>query len=322
MGKVLALLRSPVTRWVFLAIAVALAVYAVAASWDELVDATARLSLWTLTAAALLSIGYVWCTYEAWRRILRDLGSPLGVSRALPIFGVSQLGKYVPGGVWNVVAAAELGHDAKVPRRRSVAAMAVAVVMSVVTGVIVGLLAVPVLATSSSSAWSWLVWLSPLCLVVLLPSVLNRLVGRALSLMRRPPLEHPLSWGGVSVAAAWSLAGWLLAGLQVWIVAAGLGMDVTTRTAALAVGGYALAWVVGFLAVVVPAGGGVREAILVMVLAGALDGGAVLLTVLVSRVLLTVVDLGTAGVGALWIRRRRSSTAAARDDDVLDVSES
>jgi uncharacterized membrane protein YbhN (UPF0104 family) len=81
-------------------------------------------------------------------------------------------------------------------------------------------------------------------------------------------------------------------------------MPPTARGLALAVGGYALAWVVGFLVVVVPAGAGARELVLVAVLAGTLPHAAVLLVVLVSRVLVTLVDLLFAGLGMLVVRRR------------------
>jgi uncharacterized membrane protein YbhN (UPF0104 family) len=75
-------------------------------------------------------------------------------------------------------------------------------------------------------------------------------------------------------------------------------MPATGRTFALAVGGYALAWVVGFLVVVAPAGLGAREVVLAAVLAGQLDRGSVIAVVLLSRIATTVVDVA-AGLGGL-----------------------
>jgi uncharacterized membrane protein YbhN (UPF0104 family) len=73
---------------------------------------------------------------------------------------------------------------------------------------------------------------------------------------------------------------------------------------------------VGFVVVVVPAGAGAREAALLLALGGSLAHGSVLLTVLVSRVLTTVVDLVLAGAGLVALRRhRRAHTAADRGSD-------
>lgn len=301
-GRLLGLARSTAVRWAFLAVAVALAVYAVWASWDELTDALHRLSVGTLALAGVASLVYVALTMQSWRRVLIDLGSRLPLASAAALFGVSQIGKYVPGGVWNVVAAAELGADHRIPRRRSVAAMAVAVLVSLVSGVVVGCVALALGPGDARERWGWVLWLTPVLLVLLVPAVLNRLVGVGLRLARRDPLDDPLTPRGLGAAVAWSLAAWVVAGLQVWLLATALGMDRTPRTFALALGGYALAWVVGFVVVFVPAGAGAREAVLLAVLSGSLGHGAVLAVVLVSRVLLTVVDLVAAGFGLLVAR--------------------
>ncbi|MEG3614335.1 class I SAM-dependent methyltransferase [Isoptericola haloaureus] len=301
-ARLLAVLRSPWVRWGFLVLALALAVYAVVAVREDLAEAAEALSAGRLALAAVLAVLFVGCTWLSWRAVLTDLGSRLGPRAAVAVFGISQLGKYVPGGVWNVVAAAEVGADHGVPRRRTMTATAVATGVGVVSGAVVGLVALPFVALESLQSWSWVLWLLPAVVVLLLPPVLNRLLAAALRWARRPALEHPLSWRGLGAAAGWAVAGWLLAGLQVWLLATGLGMASDVRTLALAVGGYALAWTVGFLVVVVPAGAGARELVLLAVLTGALPHAEVLLVVLVSRVLITLADLLFAGIGALCRR--------------------
>ncbi|PUB20131.1 hypothetical protein C8K30_11814 [Promicromonospora sp. AC04] len=298
----LAVLRSPWVRWGFLAIALALAVWYVLVNREPLLRAAAELSVTEVALVVVLGAVYVWCTLLAWRAVLADLGSPLSLRSAVAVFGISQLGKYVPGGVWNVVAAAEVGAGHRVPRSRSAASMLVAVAVSVASGAAVGAVALPFVSAGALGAWSWVVWVAPAVVVVLAPPVLNRLIGLAVRLARRGALEHPMTWGGLGRAAAWSVAGWLVAGLQLWVLCTGLGLPLTPRTFALATGGWALAWTAGFLFVVAPAGAGVREVVLAAVLAGALPGPAAGLAVIVSRVVLTLVDLGFAGAGLLLAR--------------------
>ncbi len=298
-SRAVAVLRSPVVRWAFLVVAVVAAVAVVVSSWDELVDASRRLPGEALAGAAVAAFAYVGCTFLAWRALLADLGSPLGLRPALRVFGVSQLGKYVPGGVWNVVAAAEIGADHKVPRARSLAAMALAVLVGAVSGTVVATVALPIAGAGDLGGWGWLAWVAPLLLVLLVPGVLGRLVGLGLRVLGRPPLERPLTWTGLGIAVGWSVASWLLAGLHVWLLAVGLGLDATARTFLLLTGGYALAWVAGFVVVLVPAGAGVREVVLAALLAGSLDQPSVVLLVLLARLLVTAVDLLYAALGML-----------------------
>ena len=302
----LAVLRSPWVRWGFLAIALTLAVWYVLGNRAALARAAADLSVGDVGLVVLLGGLYVWCTLLAWRAVLADLGSALSLRRAVAVFGISQLGKYVPGGVWNVVAAAEVGAGHGVPRSRSAVSMLVAVAVSVASGAAVGAAALPFVAVDALGAWSWVVWVSPVVVVVLAPPVLNRLIGLAVRVAGRGALEHPMTWSGLGRAAAWSVAGWLVAGLQLWVLCTGLGLPLTVRTFALVTGGWALAWTAGFLFVVAPAGAGVREVVLAAVLAGALSAPAAALAVLVSRVALTVIDLAFAGLGLLLARGPRS----------------
>ena len=308
-GRVLALLRSRAVRVGFLVVAIVAAGLAIGGQWDQIVEALRGAQGWTIPAALAASAAYLAATFASWRAVMRMLGARLGVADAFGLFFVSQLGKYVPGGVWNVVAAGELGADLRVPRRTSVSAMMVALLISVVSGLVVA--APALLLSSGATAYAWAWALVPLLAALLIPPVLDRLLGVAMKLLRREPIEHDLSWRGVLVAVIWSLCGWLLAGLQVWILAVGLGAGPGLTTIGLSVGGYALAWVVGFLFLVAPAGVGAREVVLIAVLGGVAGSATVLAVALLSRVLLTVADVFASLTGLRVARRRARLHGAA-----------
>lgn len=301
-----ALLRVMRSRWVragFLVAALAAAVVAVWVRWADVRDALGTLAVAPLVASVVVVPGYLYATMRAWRAVLADLGSPLSERDAVAVFFVGQLGKYLPGSVWNVLATAELGADRQVPRRRSVAAMAVAILLSVASGLALGLGGALVAPRPSGSAPAWALLALPVLVVLVLPPVTNRLAALALRLAGRPPLEHALTARGTGTALAWTVLGWLVAGLHVWLLGLAAGMAPTVTSLVVCTAGYALAWSLGLLAVPVPAGAGVREVVLVAMLAGQLDRGAVLVVVLVSRVVLTLADLGAATVVGLVSRQ-------------------
>lgn len=304
MNRLVAALRSPVVKWAFLAIALGLGVWAVVSERSEIADALSRLSWQHVVIAAVTAVAYVWCTMLSWRQVLADLGSPLPWRASVELFGVSQIGKYIPGGVWNIVAAAEIGTAHRIPRRRSVTAMAITVLVSLVSGLAIGAVAFALSPSEDLKRWWWLVLLTPPLVIALAPPAMNRLIAFVLRVVRRPALEHPLTLRGLGGATAWAVVAWLLAGVHVDALASGIGARADARTLALAVTGYALAWVAGYVFIFAPAGVGAREVVLGATLAGAgMTTGAVLAVVLLSRFLLTGVDLLLAGIG-LAIRRR------------------
>ena len=85
--------------------------------------------------------------------------------------------------------------------------------------------------------------------------------------MRREPLEHELSGQAILLTVLLFIGSWLAFGLQTWILARSVGgPDGAGSLTVAAVCGYALAATIGQLAVIAPAGVGVRDSLLVVLL--------------------------------------------------------
>jgi uncharacterized membrane protein YbhN (UPF0104 family) len=307
MSKVAAALRSVWVRGAFVLFAVVAASVTVAGQWDAIVPAVRSMPIGVVGAALLAGLIYLPLTMLAWRAILSDLGTSLRFRDAFGVFFASQLGKYVPGGVWNLIAASELGADRKIPRRRSLSAMVVTLLVSIVSGLAVAAPAVAMSAGGADRRYLAVWALLPLSLALLTPPVLNRLLTLAMRVARREPLEHPLTARGTLAAVAWSVSAWLVVGAQVWALGLGLGMKPGIESYVLSAGAYALAWIVVFVVVVVPAGLGARELVLAALLSGKVDDDAVIVIVLLTRIVQTLVDLSLGAVGLALTRRRTGS---------------
>ncbi len=68
-------------------------------------------------------------------------------------------------------------------------------------------------------------------------------------------------------------------------------------------GAFAAAWVVGLIAIYAPGGLGVREAMLVAILRSRIGSADAVLVAVASRAVFTLVDLSTAGVAFVVLRR-------------------
>lgn len=272
-----------------------------------------RLSLPTLFGGLVLAEASIMLSMLSWRRLLRDLGSSLPLSASCRVFFVGQLGKYLPGSVWPVLAQMELARDHAVPRARAAVAALVAIGVGVI-GALVDAGALLPFAVSRTS-WRVLVVLGLVAsLVVASPPVLNRLITLGLRLLRRPPLTEPLSGRGLAESVAVAALSWLLQGLAVYVLAVPLLTPGGSHAhlLVLTVGSYAIASALGVLVIIAPAGIGVREPVLLAAITSELTTANALVVALVIRLLVTVADLGTGAVLALLpvLHRSRATTAA------------
>lgn len=306
----LAVLRSPVVRVGFLvAVLVAVGV-ALVADGRAVLDAASRISVLALLGSGLCVTLQLLVAAMAWRAVLADGGWRLDVRATVRVFLVGQLGKYLPGGVWNVVTQAELAADRGVPRLWTVSASAVSLGISVAVG---GILAVPaLLALSLPGVPVAAVAVVPLGLVAFHPRLLNPLLAFGARLLRRPA-PRPLSTRGVAAALGWTLLSWLLLAGHLLVLLVGIGAPLDATTLLVAGCGYALAWVVGFLVLFAPAGAGAREVTLVAVLLAVVPRPEALVVALASRLVLTVADVVAAGLALVAGRGRRSQAAPATD---------
>jgi uncharacterized membrane protein YbhN (UPF0104 family) len=138
-------------------------------------------------------------------------------------------------------------------------------------------------------------------------------------LARRPAPAVELD--GRTIVRAATLAGlaWVALGAHVSVLAAALGATGPSAIAAT-IGGFALAFVLGILVVVAPAGLGVREAVLALCLGSVLPADDAVAVAIASRLLVTVVDGILAGVALLAARhghRRPADHAQAVSQPVL-----
>jgi len=297
-------------RGVLVLAAAVLGIVALSGRWSQVRAGLHRMSLVSVLLAALAVLAGLFATQLSWRALLADLGSPLPVRPALRVFFLGQLGKYLPGSVWSFAAQAELGRDFEVPVRRSAAVGVLAVAFSLASGLLVAAVTLPLLSRSSAAHYWPALALVPLAVAGLHPRVLNAVLTRVLRWVRRPALEHPLTLAGVIRCVVWAVLAWVAFGLQIVALAHALGAH-GGRLWPLAIGGFALAWSVGFLVLFVPAGVGVREAALTAALAPVLPAGEALVVALVSRLLMTGGDLVWAVLaGALTPRRSRPAPEA------------
>lgn len=282
-------------RWAWL-VAVAIALVLVLRRHGADVARAARsISAPVLGLALLATTAGVAASAMVWRALLTGLGHRLPLRAGGRVFFLGQIGKYVPGSVWPVLAQMELGRDYGVPAAVSAAAFALFMVVHLLSAVVVAALALP--AAGLVEGW-WALVAVPAVLLLLPPPL--RLGLRAGGRLLRRPMPPLPPAGALTGAVGWAVTMWACYGVHLWLLARDAG---ATVDAAAAAGVFALAWSAGFVFVVAPAGAGAREAVLLALLGGAAPAGVLLAVALLSRLLGTVADALWAALALLLPKR-------------------
>jgi glycosyltransferase 2 family protein len=286
--------RSRVLRTALgLAAAVAVAVAFVSTLDDA--EAVGFPSAWRLAVAVAATLVALVVAGAAWWRLL---GSVTFV-RLLPGFLTAQLARYLPGSVWQGVSQVLDAERLGVRRSRASTAFLLQLGTQAVAATVVGLLAL--LAGPQLPGWFLaIVVLAPICAVPTLHRAwMQRLSGWAARRSRRfagMDLTLPAQ-REILLATALGVVNLVLVGVAFGLL---LAPATSLRAIAVAAGVFALAWVAGFLVVPLPAGLGVREAVLVAGLAHAYPAAVLLGAAVVLRLLMIAGEAGLALLARSW----------------------
>jgi hypothetical protein len=254
--------------------------------------------LWMATSLGMLGGAYL-ASAVLWGRMVRELGGPsLGARKATAIYMTANLGRYIPGKIWQLVGLAVLARDASVPASLAAGAAVLGQVTALAGASLVGsvaLLSAPVgPGAVLAGAWTLLV-----LLVAGVPSIFNRVLGLAARLAGTdaPLQQAPDPLFGVRWVLLYAL-NWVLYAAAFWALARSFSLPGELVSVGSS---FAAAYVLGYLALFAPAGIGVREGFLVAFLDPIVGTRAVGLAV-VARLWTTAVELVTAGAAGSWAR--------------------
>lgn len=283
--------------------------------WDSISETVGEGDPLMLVASLVAGLAAMTWIGLQWGRALRLSGLPLSVRlrpvRFLPWYFVGQLGKYVPGGLWPVLGRSELAVRGGVVR--SVAYPSVAIsLLTTYLGALVLVAAVAPFAVARGAGASrlWVLLLLPTGAVCLHPAVLDRMVRLAERVLARGAGFVAPTWGSTVGLIVRHVPAWIGISAATWLVAEALLPDPPILAIFLAT---PLSWFVGFVAIPVPGGVGVREATFVGVLAGSLGSADAAAVALASRLVFVAVDLLGAGGSTVLARLVPSRTGLPED---------
>jgi uncharacterized membrane protein YbhN (UPF0104 family) len=232
-----------------------------------------------LAGATVLGVVAVIGSSFIWLFILRRLGSPVRW-RSAAIYLQAQLGKYVPGGVWQYAGRGAMARGYGLPVRVVARSLPIELTATVCAGAAFACLAVGWWGAIAAAA------------------AITTAAGAGTYLDDRRTATRVVAQTIPLYAATWPLIG-----VSFWMTARAF-LHVKPGDIALYTGAFAAAWIVGLIAIYAPGGIGVREAVLVAILGPRIGSADALVIAAASRIVFTLADLIPAALSLPLLRRQ------------------
>jgi len=220
-----------------------------------------------MTATGMFAIFLLTFRVLVWRKILAGFGHNLPVAPATRIWSTSELARYLPIPVLQVVGRIYLlrpyGVSSAICSVSQLLELAVFLLANLIVAVVC--LGIYGFKHMEGSAWWWLVTaviLLPLLLTLLHTRVFYGITNGVLSRMGKPGIVQRVRRAALPGFLAWNIFGLLWQTLALYVLMReplSLKIDWLWALA----GAYCLAWCAGFLAFWAPAGLGIRELVFI-----------------------------------------------------------
>ncbi|CAN5259729.1 lysylphosphatidylglycerol synthase transmembrane domain-containing protein [soil metagenome] len=291
----------PLLTAIFIAGAAAFLAWTAARNWADVQRFEWNVRPLLLAASVVAHVAVLaWGVY-VWGRVLRRFGFDApAYPTLLRIWFGSALARYVPGAIWQFVAAAQLARGAGLAPALLLTSMLVHVGFSLLAA------AATAAFTLSHPAMEAFGNLGPMAVLVVAvvsihPAVIGGMVRIVARVSRRSTLAWQGSWmDGVELFAL-SLLSWALYG-GAFVLFASSVVSLPGGMALPLTGVNALSFLAGYLVVFAPAGLGVREVSMTVLLAGFLPAGVATLLAVASRLWTVVAELVGGALALLWRR--------------------
>lgn len=281
-------------RTVFGVLGLGFAVAAFFRARDSL-DNGVSVSASRLAAAALLGVITVGAAARAWSAILPDPSD----RRLRRTYYSALIGKYIPGGVFQAAAQIGLASDAGLRPGDATASYGVSMMASVLAGLVACVGIAP--SGAFEPAYRSVAFAGSIASALLVATGGAQAILRRLAeVLDRPAILRSIpSRFQLALSVFWGVCGLAAMGFGYAVILGGFDRSSDAFAIAAAFVG---AWLVGYLMVPFPAGIGIREGVLLALLAPTAGAAAVIAASLLHRLVTIVVETLVFGVTELTTR--------------------
>jgi len=304
-----------IIKWLWLVLVLAGASYYFYKNWDSVSLLVSQIKLWRILLSLLLIIiGKAFIVLFMKFSVNAEGWHP-EYTKLMGLYGISGLGKYIPGGIWHFVGRFGAYKMSGMTVKSATRSLILENLWLISSAAYVGLTGLTLSRFDLVSQFLKIknqTWISILFVIgyTLLWYLGLLLAHHILNKYTKERIQSP-----------WIM---MVIGILVWIFIGGgffvMFSDFGIQLLPVFIGGYALSWTAGYLFVIAPGGIGIREAALSFVFSAIASLELITVYGAMNRILFTVAELLYGLLGVLQKQTLQFSVQSKQDIDNLEVT--
>ena len=235
---------------------------------------------------------------EGWRNIMIKFGHSISFKNAFWIISSSQIAKYVPGGIWFALGRVYLGKSRNLKEENVALSVVVETGLTFLVGILLFLLSVNFVSQKIFANFLYVIPIFFLFLIVLYPSILNRVINFALQILKKPNIKITISYSQILKLSIYFFGLWIAQIIGFYFLINAIYPMPISKIFTLSAA-YTLSWMTGFVVIFAPGGLGVREGMMTLLLSPILPAPLAIAISFIARIWITLFEIVIFFVGLL-----------------------
>ncbi|HAF07412.1 MAG: lysylphosphatidylglycerol synthase domain-containing protein [bacterium] len=224
----------------------------------------------------------------AFKRIVLSLGNDVDLYTLMRIIGISMFGKYIPGKLWFTVGRIALLERVGVPKKKSFTAVVLETYLLLLSGAFFFL--INIFKFENNVLYSIILIVVVLFLLFLsLPKIFKNIINIFLKIFKKEKIDFNIKFKEYIFIVSLYFLVWIFSGLEFYLLIYSFTLKTYDFVGILSI--YPASWVVGFLSFLMPAGIGVREGMIFVLLKRYTGNEIAAVGSLLSRIQVTLGEL-------------------------------
>lgn len=245
-------------------------------NWDKVSEFQWEINYFWLAIAVCSVVVTFFVFSSVWKIIAKSLGKDIRYSASFKIAYLANLGRYIPGKIWQMFGMIYLAKKEGMAEEESVASFGLSQIFAIPSGLLSGIVFLGLYPqvyenySYSSQMTAGLIIIAVLIFilslaVVFFPRPIEKIANRILTFIKRRPIKLGMNKSLAATIYGGYFLAWSMYGLSFWLFLKGI----TTQEVLLLpmAGIFIIAYQIGYLMLFAPGGLGPREAVMEIMLA-------------------------------------------------------
>lgn len=237
-------------------------------NWNQVKDAELTINYWLLIPSFIFMMGNFVVGALAFYHLLKGMGERTTFPTIFKVITIANLGAYIPGRIWTWVGLAVFTTRYGISKIAMGSSVVVNQLLTIISSLAFS--SFLILAIPEFHEYWFSLAIIPIGLLIVHPRVLQYFVNIILKIFRRPPKQIELTYFTILKVFIILIISFLLEGLAFAFFVNAI-TPVSLQGSLASMFSFPFARIVGYLSIIVPAGIGVRESVITLVLKGFLS---------------------------------------------------